>query len=241
MNRTEYFHRLFEHLKTAISMESAGSSIAAKVRRLEMKGGIPAQKKSGRGKFEEIFTSEILVKHIASFHMFGEFRDQFGLTVEDVKNGLAYEGWNQKGQNEFGSSPITETGFKTLIRKSGGVSDSWKSPNSRGGLSNFSPCPDLAFKEPLPFTAVGDVKYIKDSPSANQILNDLQQAIREIFFYYAAFNLGRSLPFYESGFLIVGDATQEQLVLNVMRETNPELEDRFYSTPGFFPLILDAR
>jgi len=238
MNRTEYFHQLFEYLSTSISMEGSTKSIAAEVGRLEKEGGIPAQQKPGTGKFEEIFTAEFLVKHIAAFHLSGKFRDLFGLTIEDVKKGLAYEGWNQEGQSKFGSSPTVEPGFKTLIRKAGGIADSWKKPDFRGGLSNFSPCPDLAFKSPLPFTAVGDVKYFKDSPTADQILNGLHQAIREIFFYYAALNLGRSLPFYESGFLIVGDATEDQSVLKVIRKTNPELKERFYSTAGFFPLVL---
>lgn len=112
--------------------------------------------------------------------------------------------------------------------------------DASGGLPALAPCPDIALKAPLPFTAVGDVKYFRGHKTQEQVLNELHQAVKEIFFYYAAMNLGRKVPVYENGLLIIADATNDQTVLKCIRGANPGLEDRLFTTPGFFVKILEV-
>lgn len=117
MNREQYFEDFFEYIEKSIRRQGEVQSIASEVERLEKEGGIPAQKFPRKGKFEEIFTSAFLVEHIAGFHFSAAFREAFALSGNEIRSGLAYEGWNQPGMDNFDSSPVVNVGFKTLLSK----------------------------------------------------------------------------------------------------------------------------
>jgi hypothetical protein len=239
MTKDEYFKLLFEYVENRLSTRSRTISIANEVVRLEAEGGIPAQKEPGKGKFEEIFTSVFLANEIAGFHLSPAFRGSFELSISEIQTGLAYEGWNQPDMIHFDSSPTVSVGFKAVLSKGANSwKGSWGRKDASGGLSPLAPCPDISFKAPLPFTAVGDVKYYRDGLTLDHLLNGLHQAVKEVFFYYSALNIGMEVPFYENGFLIIGDATPGHLVMEAVRSANPGLEDRLFNTPGFYMKVL---
>jgi hypothetical protein len=241
MNKAEYFQQFFNFLESSLRGRCQTMSIADEVDLLERQGGIPAQKMPGKGKFEEIFTSVFLTREIAQFHLCSQFRDIFDLSDEEIRAGLAYEGWKQDGLEHFGSSPIIDVGFKTVLSKSAtGWKGSWGRPSTRGELPNLAPCPDIALKPPLPFSAVGDVKYFRGDKTEGEILKELHLAVKEVFFYYAVMNIGRDEPFYKNGLLIVADATTEQTVMKTIKGAMPGLADRLFNTPGFYMKVLEV-
>ena len=79
MNKSKYFLNFFEYIENGLQKRGETVSVAEEVDRLEREGGIPAQKMPRKGKFEEIFTSEFLVKEIAGFHFSSAFQDSFDL------------------------------------------------------------------------------------------------------------------------------------------------------------------
>ena len=239
MNKEEYFKDFLDFLDSGLRALDQTMSIADEVDRLERQGGIPAQKLPGKGKFEEIFTSVFLTKEIARFHLYSHFRDSFDLSDEEICTGLAYEGWKQDGMEHFSSSPIIDVGFKTILSKSAtGWKGSWGRQSATGGLPYLAPCPDIALKPPLPFTAVGDVKYFRGDKTEDEIFKELHQAVKEVFFYYAVMNIGRDDPFYKNGLLIVADATTDQNVMKTINNAMPGLADRLFNTPGFYMKVL---
>ena len=241
MNKAEYFQQFFDFLQSELMARCQTTTIASEVDRLERQGGVPAQKMLGKGKFEEIFTAEYLTKEIARFHLHSDFRDYFDLSDKEIRAGLAYEGWKQDGMEHFASSPIIDVGFKTILSKSAtGWKGSWGRPSAAGDLPNLAPCPDIALKPPLPFSAVGDVKYFRGDKSEGEILKELHLAVKEVFFYYAVMNIGRADPFYKNGLLIVADATKDQNVMKAISNAMPGLADRLFNTPGFYMKVLEV-
>ena len=241
MNKAEYFQHFFDFLQNGLMARCQNTTIANEVDRLERQGGIPAQKMPGKGKFEEIFTAEFLTKEIARFHLHSDFRDYLDLSDEEIRAGLAYEGWKQDGMEHFASSPIIDVGFKTILSKGAtGWKGSWGRPSAMGDLPYLAPCPDIALKPPLPFSAVGDVKYFRGDKTEDEILKELHQAIKEVFFYYAVMNIGRDEPYYKNGLLIVADATTDQSVMDAINKAMPGLSDRLFNTPGFYMTVLEV-
>jgi hypothetical protein len=175
---------------------------------------------------EEVFTREFVCPTLATF-FYEEVRPQLHLPDDAIKRGLGAEGFaNCRG---FGFKPARAE--KHVFTKSEVFGDHipevWLR-GSKGKLPRFQSCPDFAVAPPLPFSALGEVKYFCSGGRA-RALKELYNGLREVVFYLGVFH-GR----YDSAILIVGDASKDHAFLETIRALRPGLLSRFGPETGIY-------
>jgi hypothetical protein len=236
MDKNEYFSELFAFIDKWAMNESKGRALRQKVNELVIEGQVQAAKEPDNKKYEEIFTYLYIGKAIQAFHQISSVRDRIGLEERQIRTGLAIEGSDK--YELYGSAP--GEGFSSLIKKSGGWRSSFCGSKKSGKLPLNHPCPDFGLKRPLPFTAVGDVKYVRNG-EVSDLLRSLYESIREMYLYLGMINLGQPEPIYENAVLIVGDATEGNVLQEVIeKNTHRDFWARLNSTDSFYFKIVRA-
>lgn len=173
---------------------------------------------------EEIFTREFLCPTIARF-FYETARPQLNLSEDAIRSGLGTEGYqNCPG---FGFTPARHG--QHLFTKSAIIENdppkSWLLA-STAPLRAFQACPDFAISQPLPFSAVGEVKYFRSGTPASAV-RELYNAARQAIFYLGAFRSA-----YDAAMVIVADASKEHTFFSGMQLVRPELLARFGPATG---------
>lgn len=173
---------------------------------------------AGRHSMEELFTREFLCPTMSNY--FREtVRAQIGLSDNDIKLGLGTEGF--QGCEGYGFSPARRS--KHLFTKSDIIKaeppPSWTDADKT--LPSFQACPDFAIRHPLPFRAVGEVKFFREG-SPSSAIKELFNAARQAVFYLGAF-----IGDYDSAIVVVADASPEHVFKSTLKDMHPELLSRF--------------
>lgn len=183
---------------------------------------------------EEVFTREFLCPAIADY--FQRHAVALNRSPDEIRSGLGTEGY-QKCPG-FGFTPASR--FKHLFTKSDVIGSEpparWFSSHNRS-LPNFQACPDFAIAHPLPFSIVGETKFIRKTVSPKTALRELYDASRQAVFYLGAFHQA-----YKEALLVVADASPTHSFVNgIAEEAHPELLQRFGSDTGVYLLLLRIR
>ena len=173
---------------------------------------------AGRHSLEELFSREVLVPAFRRYFYEPNFMARHSFGAEDVKRGLGVEGF--KNCEGFGFTPARK---KThILTKSDIVSPTppnwWFEPDAK--VLGNRPCPDFAMRAPLPFNAVGEVKYFtgKTEESARTMIYN---AIRQAIFY-----LGAYAGEYSTAIVIIADGSEGGIARDVFGGAHPALLER---------------
>lgn len=201
-------------------------SILARIEKIKSTGSSTA----GRHSDEEIFTREFLCPTISRY-----FRNEFtripSLTDREITEGLGTEGFqNCPG---FGFTPARKQPH--LFRKSDIVNAEppaeWRISSTKP-LPKFQACPDFAITTPLPFRALGEVKFFKGG-SSDKAIQELYNATRQAVFYLGAFNKE-----YDSAILVIADASPNHTFKKSLNDLQPSLLSRYSEDTGVYLLVI---
>jgi hypothetical protein len=178
---------------------------------------------------EEVFTREFLCPTIHNYFS-SYIRQSLSLSDEDIKRGLGTEGFqNAPG---FGYSPARQ--LRHFFTKS----DFVKSSPPQGWFDQtkqppkYQACPDFSLRSPLPFSAIGEVKYFRKGSvdaAMKELFNDLRQA---------AFYLGAYRKDYDSAILLIADETPGKTMEKCVAKLHPDILSRFGEETGIYLVVI---
>ncbi len=209
------------NLISYITRELEARAVLAELQHL-----IDSRSSSAGVRNEEVFTREFLCPTISRY-FYDEKRDSFNLTDHEIEQGLGTEGFqNCPG---FGFTPASKA--RQLFTKSDIIQStppkSWFA-NSDKNISAFQACPDFAIGAPLPFSVVGEVKYVSGG-SASSAVKGLYDAARQAMFY-----LGVYQNVYDAALLVVADGSPNHSFCAGLELIKPELLERFGEETGLY-------
>ena len=179
---------------------------------------------AGTHSIEELFTREFLCPTISSYFR-EEIRDKLNLSDEQITNGLGTEGFqNCPG---FGFTPARRQAHfftKSDVIRPDPPTTWFKS--SEKALTKFQACPDFAISDPLPFRAVGEVKFFKEG-SKETAVKELFNATRQATFYLGAF-----CNEYDAAILVVADASPGHVFKAALEDLHPDFLSRYGEATG---------
>lgn len=182
---------------------------------------------AGSSSKEEIFTREFLCPTISTY-----FNSNISLRPDEIRTGLGTEGYqNAPG---FGYTParkerhfFTKNEFVKTNPPPVWFKDHPKSP------ARFQACPDFAIRAPLPFSALGEVKYFKKG-GGEAAKRELYNGIRQATFYLAAYRKE-----YDSVLLIIADESEDKAMAKCIENLHPDIKSRFGTETGIFILVIN--
>lgn len=165
---------------------------------------IVRKKTSTAGKSPEgVFTREFLCPTIYKYFS-THIRENLSLKDCEIQSGLGTEG--PQHTPGFGFTPIRQR--KHIFTKSDIVKpnppQSWFDEPSKEP-TNYQACPDFSIRTPLPFSALGEVKYFRKG-NIDTAMREFYNDVRQVSFYLGAFRQE-----YESGILIIADETPDRI------------------------------
>lgn len=179
---------------------------------------------------EEVFTREFLCPTIVKY--FKETQLELGLSDDVIESGLGTEGY--KNCPGFGFTPASVN--RNLFTKSDVIElnppESWLS-KSAPALPAFQACPDFAVRKPLPFSAVGEVKYFTSDVSNEKAARELFNAARQATFYLGAFRAT-----FDTAILVLADASPRRTFIEGMNLIHPDLLRRFGAETGIHLVVV---
>lgn len=204
----------------------SSQSVLAGIKDIKSTGSSTA----GRHSDEEIFTREFLCPTITHYFR-TEFVNNPPLTEQEITKGLGTEGFqNCPG---FGFTPARKRPH--FFRKSDIVRaeppEEWRISSAKS-LPKYQACPDFAITTPLPFRAIGEVKFFKGD-STEKALQELYNATRQSVFYLGAFNKE-----YDSAILIVADASPNHTFKKSLSELQADLLSRYGEDTGIHLAVI---
>lgn len=188
---------------------------------------------AGTHSAEELFTREFLCPTISRYFR-NEIRNQLSLTDEQITRGLGTEGY--QNCTGFGFTPARKQPHfftKSDIVRSDPPPAWFK--HSEKPLPKFQACPDFAIDQPLPFRAVGEVKFFKEG-SKETAIRELYNATRQAVFYLGAFRQD-----YDAAILVVADASPEHVFKGALEDLRPELLSRYGEDTGIYLVTIGLK
>ncbi len=192
-------------------------------------------KKSGRSSagshsIEELFTREYLCPAISKYFT-DKIDSKLALSNIEIEKGLGTEGFQKCPGFSFTPARRQAHFFtKNDVIKSKPPLAWFKS--SEKNLSKFQACPDFAIREPLPFNAIGEVKFFNNRLITSAI-DELYNATRQAVFYLGAFR-GE----YDNAILVFVDATPARTFKEALKELRPELLERYGCETGVYLCVI---
>lgn len=185
---------------------------------------------AGSSSKEEIFTREFLCPAISKY-FYSTIFDTLSLRPEEIKKGLGAEGF--KNATGFGYTParkerhfFTKSEFVKTKPPQVWFNDQEKFP------TRFQACPDFAIRNPLPFSALGEVKYFKKG-GAEAAQRELFNGIRQSTFYLAAYRNE-----YDCVLLIIADESEDKVMKKCVDSLHEDIKSRFGMETGIFILVI---
>jgi hypothetical protein len=185
---------------------------------------------AGTHSHEELFTREFLCPAISRYFK-SAIRNRLPLSDLEIEKGLGTEGFQNCPDFSFTPARQQPHFFTKSDIIKGKPPESWfKLSNAK--LPRFQACPDFAIKDPLPFRAIGEVKFFK-APSKSKAISELYNATRQAVFYLGAFHKE-----YDNAILVFADATPNNVFRSAIKDLNEELIRRYGEETGIYLSVI---